>query len=220
MKNTILIAVLLATELLFTQHTNAQGTLYVSNLAQPTAGSTAVGSDSWLGVEFTTGTNVGGYSLDSVQLFMASATGSPSDFTVYLYSFDRAHLRPGINLGVLAGADPTTDGIFLYTASGITLASSTGYVVVLTSGSPVATGSYLWNLAATTSYTSSDGWGIGSGIMQSGDGLNWSFARPFPFQFGVNASAIPEPTQMLLALLGLALLRFRWQKLIKHHRNG
>jgi hypothetical protein len=64
----------------------AQGTTYLSNLGGTSSGSTAVGSDSWLAVSFHTGNNPGGYFLDSFQLGINDETGTPSGFTVMLYS--------------------------------------------------------------------------------------------------------------------------------------
>ena len=52
----------------------AQGPFtYLSSFSQSSAGSRAVGSDSWLAATFTSGTNPGGYLLNSVQLGLADA---------------------------------------------------------------------------------------------------------------------------------------------------
>ena len=59
----------------------AQGTLYVSSLGLTSSGGLPVGSDSWLATDISTGTNAGGYLLDSFQLALAGATGSPSGVT-------------------------------------------------------------------------------------------------------------------------------------------
>jgi len=53
----------------------AQGTTYFSNLGNPSTSSIAVGSDSWNGASFVTGTNANGYTLRSVQLLMGNAIG-------------------------------------------------------------------------------------------------------------------------------------------------
>ena len=69
MKNLIINGVIvLVFGFLAPQITQAQGTIYLSNLDQPSTGSLAVGSDSWIGVPFLTGNNVGGYVLNSFQL--------------------------------------------------------------------------------------------------------------------------------------------------------
>ena len=65
----------------------AQGTMtYLSSLSQSSTGSDPVGSDSWLAAIVWNGNNPGGYSLDSIQLGMADASGFPSNFTVMLYT--------------------------------------------------------------------------------------------------------------------------------------
>ncbi len=56
--------------------TQAQGTLYLSSLSQTYTGAKAVGSDSWLTELFVTGSNPGGYTLDSIRLGMADASGN------------------------------------------------------------------------------------------------------------------------------------------------
>ena len=44
----------------------AQGTIYLSNLDQTPAGFFVVGNNQWQAVNFVTGSNVGGYMLDSI----------------------------------------------------------------------------------------------------------------------------------------------------------
>jgi hypothetical protein len=66
------VAGLLAQQLALAQGT----TTYLSNLGQASAGSLAVGSDSWLAAPFGTGFNAGGYVLDSAQLSLTDASGN------------------------------------------------------------------------------------------------------------------------------------------------
>jgi len=124
----------------------AQGTVtYLSNLGQASAGSLAVGSDSWLAASFITGTNASGYSLNSIQLAMTDASGNPSGFTAMLYSaIGVTGVFPGSSLGTLNGSlNPVSGGIFTYTpASNPTLLPSTGYFIVLTAGTAIANGAY------------------------------------------------------------------------------
>jgi len=85
MKNIVISGVIvLVVALLTPQIVQAQGTIYLSNLGQPSAGSLAVGSDSWQAAIFTTGTNADGYVLNSIQLAMTDAFGTPNGFTVML----------------------------------------------------------------------------------------------------------------------------------------
>jgi hypothetical protein len=203
------------------QITQAQGTTYLSNLGEPSTGSVSVGSDSWLAVAFFTGTNVSGYSLNSIQLAMTDASGNPSGFTVMLCGFNGL---PGSSLGTLSGStDPSTAGIYTYTpAANLTLLPRAGYSIVLTAGTAVADGAYGWSYgsyAGNNTYNQSGGWGtfvdvyaLGE-IYTSTDGLSWGmhangfFSNP---QFAINATAVPEPN--ILSLLGLGGLGFLWHR--------
>jgi hypothetical protein len=87
MKNLIVGSVIaFAAGLLIPQTLWSQGVTYISSLDLPSSSMAAIGSDSSLATAFSTGSNVGGYSLDSVQLAMASGSGDPGGFTVALYS--------------------------------------------------------------------------------------------------------------------------------------
>jgi hypothetical protein len=209
--------------LLAPQIAEAQGTItYLSNLGQSSAGSLAVGSDSWLAALFFTGNNTGGYDLNSVQLGMMDATGNPNDFTVMLYSaISGAAILPGSNLGSLSGsAAPTTAGTYTYTApANLALSPNSAYFIVLTAGTTVANGACKWSIAGTDSYNPIGGWaviqGVSSGVYSSSSGSSWnSLSGDYP-QFAVNASAVPEPG--VAGLLGLGGLLFglcRWKKVV------
>ena len=112
--------ILFAFGLLARQVAPAQGSItYLSNLAQPSAGSFAVGSDSWQATIFHTGYNIGGYVLDSIQLALTPAAGDPNSFAVLLYSSIPGSGRvnsPGSELGSLDGPlNPVPGGVFTYT---------------------------------------------------------------------------------------------------------
>jgi hypothetical protein len=205
MKKTMFIAIVLAADLFAPSFSQAQGTLYVSNLGQAPAGSATVGSDSWLAQGFITGTNAGGYVLNSVQLLMDAASGSPSGFNVSIYNVSGGN--PQNNLGSLTGSDPSVGGLFTYTASSITLSPSRLYFVVVTAATPVATGAYDWS--ATVGQEVGP-WGL-HGYYNSSDGLNWDISRSQSFQLGIYATAVPEPAMYALAGLGLAALSF-WRR--------
>jgi hypothetical protein len=204
--------------LLAPQIVQAQGTLtYLSNLGQSSTGSDAVGSDSWLAIDFFTGTNAGGYVLNSVQLAMTDASGNPSGFTVMIYtdagfgppSGPRA--IPGSSLGSLSGSsDPETSGIYTYTdGSNIILLPNFSYFIVLTAGTAVANGAYEWSLAGTSSYNPSGRWAT-SVFDTSSSGSSWtSISSTYP-QFTINATPVPEPD--FLSLFGLGGLFFLWHR--------
>ena len=208
MKKTILVFAS-AAGLLLPEQMPAQGTIYLSNLAQPSGGSVAVASDSWLAQRFLTGTNLDGYALNSIQLLMNQASGSPSGFTVSLSTFNSG--VPGSSLDSLSGLAPSTAGIFTYTASSVSLLPSTLYFIVVTATTPIAEGSYYWSKANASSFSSSDGWSLADFYSSSTDGSNWQLHRLFPLQFAVDATAVPEPGRYALAGLGLVWLSF-WRR--------
>jgi hypothetical protein len=152
--------IVIAAGLLAAQTAHSQGTVYISTLNQPSAGSAAVGSDSWLAVAFYAGSNPGGYALDSVQLDMTPASGDPSGFTVQLYAGGdyMGGVAPASSLATLTGSsDPVTAGLYNYAASGVTLYPSTPYFIVLTAGTPVASGAYAWSYENTSPSSTSGG---------------------------------------------------------------
>ena len=112
----------------------SQDTVYLSNLGEASGGGVAVNNDSVIRAPFTTGSNSGGYILDSVQLVMNAASGDPTDFNVAIYG-----------LGSLTGsANPFNAGVFTYIASGITLQADTTYYVAVISRQSSINGDYYW----------------------------------------------------------------------------
>jgi hypothetical protein len=199
---------------------NAQGTItYLSNLGQTSAGSSPVGSDSWLAASFGTGSNAGGYLLNSVQLGMMNASGNPSGFTVMIYSASgHLDILPGSSLGTLAGSsDPAAGDIYNYTASpNFTLLPNTAYFIVLTDATTVAGGAYNWSYSSTFSYNPNGGWEaplIFGAVFnyQSNDGSDWNLSGGYP-QFAINATPAPEPGVISLFALGGLLVAFRRRK--------
>jgi hypothetical protein len=193
----------------------AQGTIYVSTLGLPSTGSASVGSDSWLAEFFQTGPNAGGYLLNSVQLALTDATGTPSGFTVMIYNRNPLVITgfaPGNSLGTLSGSlDPVAPGLYTYTpGSTLTLSPGTPYFIVLTAGTAVADGAYEWSVATTGSPTVSGGWNGGGISVSSSDGLNWRPSIPVLALSAISATAVPEPSTLgLLALGGFFLVRRR-----------
>ena len=188
--------------------TQAQGTLtYLSNLGQPSSGSDIVGSNSWLFTTFRVGTNPNGYVLNSIQLEMTDASGTPSGFTVMLYGQANNPFGGfiGSSLGTLSGStNPSTAGIYTYTDdSNLILSPHATYYIVLTAGTAVANGAYDWSLAGANSYNPSDGWNsLGGDLQTSSNGSSWSSPASYDPQYAINATAIPEPSPSWLVLLG------------------
>jgi hypothetical protein len=219
MKGIINGVIVFAVALLAPQILQAQGTMtYLSNVDQASAGSLSVGSDSWLAALFITGTNSSGYTLDSIQLEMTSASGNPSGFTVMIYSKSPSDIGvfPGSSIDTLDGSlNPTTAGIYTYTpALNLTLSASTDYFIVLTAGTTVANGAYDWSFMNTASYNPSGGW-LGAVTLSSGNGSSlWTRLganSQYDYsEFSIDAIPIPEPC--VLALSGLGGLLFLWHR--------
>ena len=216
MKTSIVSTIVLAVALLAPQISQAQGTVYLSNLSQTPITNRPVGSDSWLAESFATGTNAGGYLLNSVQLAMTNASGNPSGFTLMLYSaILNGELFPGNSLATLSGVEnPATNGIYTYLpSSDIALSPGTAYYLVLTAGTTVADGAYNWNLAFPN-YNQPGGWHASVGVTgpdnyTSLNGVNWIPTGISP-QFAISGMAIPEPD--ILSLFALGSLSFLWQR--------
>jgi hypothetical protein len=195
----------------------AQGTItYMSNLGQSSAGSLVAGSDSWLAAGFQTGTNNGGYVLNSIQLAMNGVLGNPSGFTVMLYADGVivGGVIPGSSLGTLNGSlDPVASGTYTFTpAANLTLSRFTPYFIVLTAGTAISDGAYNWSLAGANSYNPSGGWGTLAAYWTSSNGSSWPRPTPGYPQFAINATAVPEPGVLsLLALGGFLLAWHRWK---------
>ena len=100
-----------------------------------------------------TGTNAGGYLLNSIQLAMADASGTPSGFTVMLYAYPAAGgiCSRGSSLGTLNGSlDPVTAAFTLIPRLQPSRYRQTPYFIVLTAGTAVANGAYEWSYAGRT----------------------------------------------------------------------
>ena len=187
----------------------AQGTVYVSNLGQPSVGSLPVGSDSWHAAQFSIGAFPPTYLLNSVQLRMNGATGNPSDFTVTVHTNKQSSFAsPGGSIGQLVGStNPATAGIYTYSPTTPFFLNPLGvgsvFFIVVTAGTPVAGDAYAWSAAGSPSYSTVNQWTGGTKSYYSNDGTSWILnSASFP-QFAVNASPwVPEPSAGMLFLMG------------------
>ena len=221
MKKTIISGVLAgALGLVAPQTLPAQETTYMSNLNQPSVGSLAVGSNSWMAGIFLAGNNPDGYTLNSVELAMASASGNPADLRVMIYYAGGGGIVPAYSIGTLNGSlEPVSPGIYTYTpAEPIIFARNSPYAIVLTSDTAVLDGSYRWSYAAANSYNPIGGWSTPpssvAGVYSSVNGSRISWVKntsAFP-QFSIEATAVPEPG--ILGLFALGGLHFAWRRRI------
>ena len=227
MRKTIISGIIASVFGLLAPHTaQGQGTLYVSSLDLTSSGSASVGSDSWLATDIRTGTNASGYLLNSVQLALTDASGTPSGFTAMIYNINPLIEVPvpGSSLGTLNGSlDPVAGGVYTYSpASSLTLSPSTVYYIVLTAGTAVANGAYEWSFANTFAPTISGGWIGGRILLSSSVGLNWEPVPSALPQFAIYATpAVPEPSILgLLALGGFFLVRHRRKAKAIYEKNN
>lgn len=189
---------------------NAQGITYISALNRPSGGALAIASDAWLAQGFYTGTNSQGYRLESVGLLLGTAVGNPGAFAASLYSSGGTGLPATPIVGLSGTGTPTIAGVYSYAASGAVLPPSTEFFVIVTAGHPVTSGSYKWQYLAPGVYSDSiGGWAQGH-YASSVDGLVWVRSGTVaPFQFEVQATAVPEPSSLALLGLGALLLAAR-----------
>lgn len=187
-----------------TTQIHAQGTMYVSNLGETSydGGPFDYGQNTAhaLSVGFISGTNAGGYNLDSIQILMGNNAIGPGGFYVSIFTDNGG--QPGTSLGSLSGSpSPYIAGTYTYTSSGIELSSLTPYWLVVSSDSP-----YFWEDTLSANYISNEGWSI----VENGSSEQ--------LQFGVNADPlgidpVPEPgTLAFLGLEGLAVMLIRRRK--------
>jgi hypothetical protein len=208
MKNALLLIVS-AISLPLQQKVLAQGTMYVSTLGRTPVGSAQIGADAWIAQPFFTGTNAAGYVLNSIQLLMDAASGSPTGFSVAIYS-NPGNGPPDSSLTPLAGPEPTLGGVLNYDGASFFLRPRTEYSVVLTASTPTAQGVYNWSAAnsfGTNTTGPGDPWVIPDLYYSSVNGSSWTLrVREDIFQLAINGTPAPEPPAVALGVLASALV--------------
>ena len=144
----------------------------ISNLDQSRAGGGVFNNDQ--AQAFTTGSNSGGYSLTKVVI--ESSLGADADFTVSVHENDSG--APGTSLGTLTKPTlPATDttGDYEFTHSGIDLAVSTTYFIVVDVST--SNGAFtIWNTNSDAEDTGgATGWSIGDSSLYRGFGSTSSW---------------------------------------------
>ncbi len=184
---------LLATAAAFTTPSHS-----VSNLSETAASSTVCAAGTvagaiGCGAPFTTGTGVGGYTLNSVTLKFAANTNSPSGFSLNLHeaASGGAPETSAVANATFSGDAPSAAGDYTYscTGTGCDLDPDETYYLVLTApGSPLAT--YRWITTASDNETatpSGSGWSIGNGYRKL-TGSTWGAAEANATMFKLYAT--------------------------------
>jgi len=169
----------------------ARAEVVLSNLTVIDTDSSDVSLSPWIAQSFVT--NSQAWTLTSATLFF-KAYNSSGNLFVNLYS--NATDVPGSSLGTLSGSDnPTSDGQYTYTSTGISLDPSTTYWLV--AGVSSGDGSYGWVYDNTGSITSTGVWSIPStntyAVTTDGGG-SWGSYDGFPLLLSIEATATaPSP---------------------------
>ena len=157
-------------------------TVTVSNLGETTPGWQLVGQD-WSENQkrasgFTTGSNTGGYTLNSVTVRIVSVLGSPTGYTVAIHANSSGN-PAGTATYTLTGDAPTGAGDYTYTCSGsCDLSASTRYFLVL-SGTGDGQGRDVYEHRTTgsdaeTNVPSNSGWSIDNLLQKKTDNDPWT----------------------------------------------
>ncbi len=154
----------------------------VSNLGETTPGWQLVGQD-WSENQkrasgFTTGSNTGGYTLNSVTVRIVSVLGSPTGYTVAVHA-NSSGSPAATATYTLTGDAPTGAGDYTYTCSGsCDLSASTRYFLVL-SGTGDGQGRDVYENRTTgsdaeTNVPSNSGWSIDNLLQKKTDNDPWT----------------------------------------------
>ena len=186
---------------------HAQEQVYLSNLGESPSFGEEFSDSMWLAQLFVTGTNPGGYDLNSVQLSL-DLTGAPAgNVAVYLYGSTESG-SPAAQKAEIGSETPSASGNYTFSTSGISLSPSTGYWIAVTT--TAAASPYEWSTSSDYNYISSDNWSLQATTpWSSTDGSHWEsyigLVLP-PYQLAVTATPAPEPGILPLAGIGLAII--------------
>jgi hypothetical protein len=175
-------------------------------------------------ITIRTGLNPQGYRLNSVTLNMGGSTGSGlGDFQLQLFA--TGPFLPTTSLGDFAVTSNPLDAgeyTFAFTNLSLILSSQTYYGIV--ARSPGSTGptvsQYGWrNTSGGIDPISDPNWRIFDQLVKTEGNSSWSSIRSGPYQFSIDATAVPEPSTpfFLMGLVAGALVRCRRKSATKDH---
>jgi hypothetical protein len=171
-----------------------------NNLTEATGGTEAATGNTWLAASF--GTDAAGDTLTAVTLELANSVAGQASVSIYA---DDGLDEPGALVGTLAspGSYSGTLANDTFTSSGIKLAGSSTYWVVLKATS----GEFDWGWASDSAGTGAGFQGVWGDSPDAGS--TWFTDDSFPLQMSVSvaSTSVPEPgTLALCGVGGVALL--------------
>jgi hypothetical protein len=155
---------------------------------------------SFVGAQFHTGTNAGGYRIDGLQLLFADAQGEPGDprFRILLLEDYFNSAGPIISY-FLPTDNPTNAGLHAVLPDRLTeLQANTDYWLLWHRYGFTSAGSHIWSFTDSANSASIDGWRVTGEIFMPGQ-----IGIPL---FSVNATAIPEPSTLALTAAAFTIL--------------
>jgi len=189
----------------------AKAATMITNMSESSDYWASISETGWRAQKFKTDASAATFTLDSVVLKIGNSMQGGNFFVkIYNTAGSEGVWLPDNSsvLGTLTGnADPFMGGDCTYTASGITLQASTNYWIV--AGVSSGSGSYEW--IGTNSTTTTGAWSItatNTTAESVNSGSNWTSLDGRPLMFAVNATAVPEPSGVLLLMAGGGVLAF------------
>ena len=129
---------------------------------------------------FTTGSNAGGYTLNSVTAKFNGKTGSPGAISAKIYSsaMQDGYAKPNAALVTLTGNNPDAAGDYTFTCpsndGGCTLSASATYHLAFETTASAAGNNYKWRATSSDDQTSSYGWTIADSVSNKGGAGSWT----------------------------------------------
>lgn len=162
--------------------------------------------EAFTGNSFTTGSNEGGYTVESITLQFGVSTNIGGNFELYLCPDNAGTPDKNNQLLLLGPADPGVNALETYVISGgYGVTADTTYWIVATSDVEGTA----WVSTEDLTVSGESGWDIGStAYLNSADySISGTPDPPTAQMFAVNIQAIPEPaTVSLIALFGVGTL--------------
>ncbi|MDE0607756.1 MAG: hypothetical protein OXH78_11450, partial [Acidimicrobiaceae bacterium] len=155
---------------------------FVANTGQADGASAALGND--YAQAFTTGSNIWGYSLRSVdaEFFAIDSGFNSSSLTASIHASSGG--SPGSSLGTLANpasfSVSTSDQTLTFTSAGIDLAASTTYFLVIDMGSAHAASGLRTTASDSEDSGALAGWSIGDSLLTRGFASTGSWTTNAP----------------------------------------